>query len=155
MKKGSTIILRIAVSIVAMIVLLMCVRLAIEINSETNLNAWEYLVFIILYLSAITFFYAVYQAFKLLNYIDKNIAFTLLSVNALGKIKYCAFIISALYTLILPYFYFVADVEDAPGVMLIGLFMSIAPFVIAVFISVLQRLLNEAIIVKTENDLTV
>ena len=41
-----------------------------------------------MYVAAIPFFVALYQAFKLLSYIDKNQAFSELSVKALKKIKY-------------------------------------------------------------------
>ena len=43
-----------------------------------------------LYVPASPFFVALYQALKLLGYIDKNAAFSPLSVKALKNIKYCA-----------------------------------------------------------------
>ena len=43
----------------------------------------KYLVFINLYATAIPYYFALYQTFKLLNYIDKNNAFSELSVQAL------------------------------------------------------------------------
>jgi len=55
----------------------------------------------------------------------------------------------------LPYIYLVADRDDAPGVMLLGLVFTCAPIVIAVFAAVLQTLLHHAIQIKSENDLTV
>ena len=45
----------------------------------------KYLVFIVFDASAIPFYFALYQAFKLLRYIDKNKAFSELSVKALKK----------------------------------------------------------------------
>src|SRR5690554_1291952 len=56
-----------------------------------------------LFASAIPFFFALYQAYQLLTYIDKNEAFSEISVIALKKIKYCAFIISGIYVIILPF----------------------------------------------------
>ncbi|MEG6510294.1 DUF2975 domain-containing protein, partial [Desulforamulus ruminis] len=50
-----------------------------------------------IYATAIPYYFALYQAFKLLSYIDKNKAFSELSVKALKNIKYCAIIISSLY----------------------------------------------------------
>lgn len=55
----------------------------------------------------------------------------------------------------LPFFYIVAKLEDAPGIMLIGLGIIFASTIIAVFAAVLQRLLQEAIDIKSENDLTI
>ncbi|MNN82325.1 hypothetical protein D3C81_1992480 [compost metagenome] len=115
----------------------------------------KYLVFIDLYASAIPFYFALYQAFKLLGYIDKNKAFSELSVQVLKNIKYCAIIISSLYVLGLPLFYLMAEKDDAPGIIVIGLVIIFASMVIAVFAAVLQKLLKEAIELKLENDLTV
>jgi hypothetical protein len=108
-----------------------------------------------MYVSAIPFFIALYQAFKLLSYIDKNKAFSEISVKALKNIKYCAITISGLYVVGMPFFYILAELDDAPGVILIGMLFIFASMVIAVFAAVLQRLLQEAIDIKSENDLTI
>jgi hypothetical protein len=55
----------------------------------------------------------------------------------------------------LPLFYLVAERDDAPGIIFIGLVVIFASMVIAVFAAVLQRLLQEAIDIKSENDLIV
>ena len=55
----------------------------------------------------------------------------------------------------MPLFYLFAEIDDAPGVILIGMVIIFASMVIAVFAAVLQRLLKEAIDIKSENDLTV
>ncbi|MCC2453218.1 DUF2975 domain-containing protein, partial [Bacillus cereus] len=115
----------------------------------------KYLVFINLYATAIPYYFALYQTFKLLNYIDKNKAFSELSVQALKNIKYSALAISVLYVLSMPLFYLVAERDDAPGIIIIGMIMIFASMVIAVFAAVLQRLLKDAIDIKAENDLTV
>jgi hypothetical protein len=57
---------------------------------------------------------------KLLSCIDKNRAFSDLAVRALRDIKYCAIVISALYTAGMPYIVYVADKDDAPGVTALG-----------------------------------
>jgi hypothetical protein len=108
-----------------------------------------------MYLSAIPFFTALFQAFKLLSYIDKNDAFSEMSVKALKNIKFCAMSFSGLYVVILPFVYMVAELDDAPGLIIIGMVPVFASMVIAVFAAVLQRLLQEAIDIKSENDLTV
>jgi hypothetical protein len=108
-----------------------------------------------MYISAVPFYFALYQAFKLLCYIDKNKAFSQISVKALKNIKYCAITISALYLVIMPFVYLVAEKDDAPGLIIIGMVPIFASMVIAVFAAVLQKLLKEAIDIKSENDLTV
>ncbi|MFE5729235.1 DUF2975 domain-containing protein, partial [Heyndrickxia sporothermodurans] len=120
-----------------------------------NITYIKYFVLIYMYLTAIPFYFALYQAFKLLSYIDKNKAFSKISVTALKNIKYCAISISILYAGGMPLFYLAADKDDAPGIILIGLVVIFASMVIAVFAAVLQKLLKEAIDIKSENDLTV
>jgi hypothetical protein len=108
-----------------------------------------------MYVPALPFFAALYQTLRLLSYIDQNKAFSPLSVKALKKIKYCAIAISVLYASGMPYIVYVADRDDAPGAVAIGLIIIFASFVIAVFAAVLERLLQNAIDIKSENDLTV
>lgn len=103
--------------------------------------------------TAIPFYFALYQAFKLLTYIDQSEAFSALSVKALKSIKCCAFAISMVYVLVLPFIYILAEKDDAPSAILIGTVIIFASLVIAVFAAVLQRLLQEAINIKSENDL--
>lgn len=55
----------------------------------------------------------------------------------------------------MPLFYLIAEADDAPGIILIGMLLIFAALVIAVFAAVLQKLLQEAIHIKSENDLTV
>jgi hypothetical protein len=95
------------------------------------------------------------QAFKLLRYIDKNKAFSQLSVYSLRNIKFCAITISTLHVLVLPLFYLFAEKDDAPGVIFVGLVVPFASMMIAVFAAVLQKLLKNAIDIKSENDLTI
>lgn len=114
-----------------------------------------YPVLIGLYASAVPFFFALYQTLKLLGYIDRDKAFSELSVKALRNIKYCAVTISILYAGIMPLLAILAQEDDAPGVVAIGLVIVFASIVIAVFAAVLQKLLKHAIDIKSENDLTV
>ncbi|EGW41794.1 hypothetical protein DOT_0212 [Desulfosporosinus sp. OT] len=55
----------------------------------------------------------------------------------------------------MPFFYLVGEKDDAPGLILLGLVITFAPTVIAVFAAVLEKLLKDAIDIKSENDLTV
>ncbi|MNP73480.1 hypothetical protein D3C76_1701990 [compost metagenome] len=55
----------------------------------------------------------------------------------------------------MPLFYLIGEKDDAPGVIVIGMVMIFASMVIAVFAAVLQKLLKDAIELKSENDLTV
>jgi len=108
-----------------------------------------------MYITAIPFFVGLYQGIKLLGYVDKNKAFSNDSIKALGIIKYCGIIIGVLYGLGMPYIFNVAQQDDAPGVVLIGLVFTFAPITMAIIATVLQRVLSNAIALKSENDLIV
>ncbi|MBD2864040.1 DUF2975 domain-containing protein [Paenibacillus oceani] len=160
MKRGTTLFLKAAVILIGLPVLVLCIFVVPEIANYTaglypDMAFLKYFLLTDLYASAIPFYFALYQAFKLLNYIDKNKAFSERSVQALKNIKNCAIVISGLYVAGLPLFFLMAERDDAPGVILIGLVVIFASMVIAVFAAVLQRLLKEAIDIKSENDLTV
>ncbi|WP_276357612.1 DUF2975 domain-containing protein [Cohnella caldifontis] len=156
--KRETLFLKAAVCLMGVPVLALCVwgLPSFAIDAKGHFPAlWLYPALTGMYGSAIPFFIALYQAFRLLNLIDKNDAFSDLSVRALKVIKYCAFAICILYAAIAPLLYLMAEKDDAPGLMAIGLIVIFGSLVIAVFAAVLQNLLNNAIEIKSENDLTV
>lgn len=158
MKRGSTLFLKLALFLIGAPVLAIC-GIGIGWLPDHPFNAeFDHILYPIivgLYVSAIPFFMALFQAFKLLSYIDKNEAFSDLSVRALTKIKYCALTISGLFVILLPFVYILAEKDDAPGLILMGMVPIFASMVIAVFAAVLQRLLQQAIDIKSENDLVV
>ena len=161
MKRSSTLFLKLAVIFIGIPVLALCLFVLPQIANEANEAAnrgWDlayvvYGILVVMYLSVIPFYFALYQSFTLLRYIDKNQAFSELSVRALKKIKNCALIISGLYVIGLPFVFILAENDDAPGLILVGMVMIFAPMVIAVFAALLQRLLQEAVEIKSENDL--
>lgn len=158
MKRGTTIFLKLAVLLIGVPILALCIfGIPWLANNPVNPNyaGALYPIVIIMYVSVIPFIVALYQAFRLLSYIDKNEAFSLMSVKSLKTIKYCAIVISSLYVVMLPFVYVVAEKDDAPGLILMGMVPIFASLVIAVFSAVLQRLLQEAIDIKSENDLVV
>lgn len=160
MERGSTLFLKLAVVLIGIPVLALFIFVVPEIAEFAaelypELAYLRYLVLVDLYATAIPFYGALYWAFKLLSYIDKNHAFSDLSVKALKNIKYCALGLSGLFAAGMPLFYLMAERDDAPGIIVIGMVIIFASMVIAVFAAVLQRLLKEAIDIKSENDLTV
>lgn len=160
MKQVSTLFLKIAVFIIGTPVFVLCIFLVPKVANYAaelypDIAYMKSLVLIDLYATAIPFYFALYQAFRLLSYIDKNKAFSELSVRALKNIKYCAITISILYVGGMPLFYLMGEKDDAPGIIVLGLFIIFASMVIAVFAAVLQKLLKNAIDIKSENDLTI
>lgn len=156
MKQGSTLILRGFVILIGLVVLAFCaIGLPQVITSELK-GDFDYLPLLLgLYVTAVPFFIALYQTLKLLNYIDKNKAFSELSIKALNVIKYCAFTISGLFACGMPYIFYLADMDDAPGLAALGFVIIGASFVIGTSAAVLQKLVQSAVDIKSENDLTV
>lgn len=158
MKRGSTAILRAVIILIGSIVMAICIfGLPRLIMSELATGAdFDYGPILLgLYVTAIPFFFALYQALQLLSFIDNNQAFSDGSVRALMFIKYCAYVISGLFTIGMPYIFYIADKDDAPGVVAVGLVIIGASFVIGIFSAVMMKLVQNALDIKSENDLTV
>lgn len=152
-KRGSTLFLRGVVWLLGLIVLFLCVFL-LPLLAQEDIGYYRPILFG-LYVPAVPFFVALYQTLKLLDCIDKNKAFSQASVTTLMQIRRCAVIIAGLFTAGMPYIAYVADQDDAPGAILMGLVIIIASSAVAVFAAVLQKLLSDALAIKAENDLTV
>lgn len=149
MKKGSTLFLKLIVILIGLPVLALCILWLPSVVGYLPL-----LVIVGLYVTAISFFFALFQALKLLNYIDRNESFSELSVHALKNIKLCAIMICIIYVIIIPLIYPLADADDAPGLLAIPIVFLFASSVIAVFTSVLERLFKEALNLKSKSDST-
>ena len=158
-KRGSTTFLKVIIFLAGIAVLALCIFLVPHMANFAskmypNIAPMKFLVFIVMYGAAVPFYFALYQAFNLLRYIDESTAFSPISVKALKNIKCCAITISGFYVLGLPLFHLIAKKVDPP-IGLMGLIIIFTSLVIAVFAAILQRLLQEAINIKSENDLTV
>ena len=114
-----------------------------------------YGILILMYISVVPFFAALYQGFRLLGYIDSNKAFSELSLKSIQKIRSCAAAISIIYLFAMPLFYIVAEIDDAPGVILVGMILVFAPLTVTVFAAILKKLLKNAIDLKNDNELTI
>jgi len=159
MKQGSTLFLKVVIVLIGILVFTLCIFLFPWFNVASQNNPkvpyLPYLFLSYLYVTAIIFFFALYKAFKLLQYIDYNKAFSELSVKALNSIKNCALAISMMFVLIMPFIFYLAQIDDAPGLAALGLIITFASIVVAVFAAVLQKLFKNAIDIKLENDLTI
>jgi hypothetical protein len=94
---------------------------------------------IALYAAMIPFLFGLYQILRLFININKNKAFSELSVRTLKNIKYCSSTISVLYIISLPLLFILADKDDAPGILLFGLIVIFFNGVGAVFASVFKK----------------
>lgn len=154
MKQRSTIFLKLVIYLIALGVLSLCV-FVLPYGIRTDVTGYYRPILMGLYVPAIPFFFALNQALKLLGNIDKNNAFSSHSIKALKNIKLCAIAISSLFTIGMPFIFNAADRDDAPGVVLIGLIIIFASTIIAVAAALFQNLFQNALNLKSENDLTV
>lgn len=160
MKNASTHFLRLAIIGLGGLVLLFCIVVIPSIYTNwgevfPNLAALTYVLVGAMLVTAIAFYAALYQGLVLLRLIDLQKVFSSESVHALRSIKYCGWLIGAIYILAMPAVYLVAEVGDAPGLILIGMAFATAPITVAVFAALMQKLVQSAVELKTENDLTV
>lgn len=108
------------------------------------------------YTASITFFVALYNAFKLLGYIGQNKVFSSNSVKALRSIKYCAIVVSILIVLGGLYIRLFHNKEDDPaGFLAICIVTTFISIVFATAAAIFETLLQNAIDMKSENDLTI
>jgi hypothetical protein len=160
MKNGTTFFLKAALVVMGLPILALCIFIVPQIGQFAaelypEMAFLQYAIMAQLYATTIPFYFALYQAYQLLRLMDRQMAFSDLSVSALKKIKWSAALICCLHCLGLPLLFLLAERDDAPGLIVIGMVLVFASLVIAVFAAVLQVLLREAIAIKTENDLTV
>ena len=159
MKRISTIFLQAVIVLIGIVALAMLIRLPLTEGRANNLDMFNIYSdpFILYgYASSIAFFVALYKAFKLLGYIGQNKVFSSNSVGALKSIKYCAIVLSILIVLAGLYIRLFHNKEDDPAgflaICIVAIFVSI---VFATAAAIFEKLLQNAIDIKSENDLTI
>lgn len=161
MKKGSTIFLRVIVLLIGLGVLAL---LLWEPQTEgRNVNADQFSIYFrdpflaYVYLGSIPFFVALYQVFKLLGYIGRDKIFSQKSVRALRTIKYCALAVIGFIAGAEAFIFIMqkGKEDDIAGGVAMGVFIAFISLVIAAAAAVFERLLQNAVDIKSENDLTV
>lgn len=108
-----------------------------------------------IYLSAIAFYFASYEAWKILKNVASFSKFSKQTAIALRKMKWEIFAMSLSYCLLLPTFYIIGDIEDAPGIILFSGAIVVFPLLMSLFLGVLQELFERATLLQEENDATI
>lgn len=158
MKLRPTFFLKITTLIIAL-VMLGCLVFFVPylVDRATEINpAYAHLKIPILMglgLTAIPFYFALLQAFKLIQLIEIEQAFSKQSVKALENIKKSAIVILSLYVIGLILLFIINTLHL--GIAIMGLVIIFVTVVIVFFASVLQELLTHALKIKSENDLTI
>lgn len=160
MKRVSTIFLQIIILLLGAGVLAF---LILEPQVEgRNVNATQFEIYFkdpflaYLYLASIPFFVGLYQGFKLLGYARRNEIFFPRSVKALRIIKYCALITAMFIFGAEAYiFIFIRGTDDIAGGVMMGAFVILVCAIVGTAATVFERILQNAVDIKSENDLTV
>ena len=106
------------------------------------------------YTASIPFFVAFYQAFKMLGYAGQNKIFSQPAVKALETIKYCAIAIIG-FVAVGEIFIMLGNSDDRAGGVFMGILIIFGSAVIAAAAAMFERILQNAVEIKSENDLTV
>ncbi len=158
MKHSSTTFLKLVISLVATLVLAGMIWFPQTEGRATNLDLisiYSDPFIIYIYIGSIPFFVGLYQAFKLLNLIDQSKAFSQEAVNTLKYMKFASLSLIGFIILALFYIRFFASGDDPAGPTGLGIVVSFTAAVIATAAGVFQSLLQNAVDMKSENDLTV
>jgi hypothetical protein len=105
------------------------------------------------YLASIPFFVALYQAFAILGYVGQNRTFSPVTMKALRTIRFCAFAIIG-FVAVGELFIMVGDSDDRAGGVFLGILITFGSAVIATAAAMFERALQNAVDLKSENDLT-
>jgi Protein of unknown function (DUF2975) len=156
MKLGSTTFLKIVICLIAIAALAVCIfGLPGIIGQEAAKQRPEtaYLPYVFLacaYILCIPFFAGLYQAFKLITYMEGNMAFSKLSAGALRRVKYSAITISAMMVAGIAVLMVLSrgKGEDITGIVAPGLLVTFAAIVVATVAAVCQKRVQRAMDVK-------
>jgi len=106
------------------------------------------------YIASIPLFVALYQAFKVLGHVRQNQTFSQATVKALRTVKYCAIAIIG-FVVVSVVFMIFGDKDDRPAGVFMRILITFPSIVIAAAAAVFERVLQNGVDIKSENDLTV
>jgi cytochrome bd-type quinol oxidase subunit 2 len=159
MKRISTVFLQAVVVLIGIIALGLLLWMPLTEGRATNLDLFHIYsdpLILYAYVASIAFFVALYKTFKLLGYIGQNRVFSSNSVKTLKNIKYCAIILAVLIVVAGVYIRLFHEKEDDPaGFIAICIVTTFVSIVFATAAAVFEKLLQNAIDMKSENDLTI
>lgn len=158
MKRGSTVFLKAILILIAIGALVGMIRFPLTEGRAANLDfisIYRDPLIIFLYISSIPFYLALYQAFTLLGYVEKNSVFTHVAVDAVKKIKNCSLATIVFLVGFILYIRIVAQGDESAGPTMVGFISIIVSGIFASTAGILQKLLQNAVDLKTENDFTV
>ena len=109
----------------------------------------------LVYIGSIPFFVALFQAFKVLGYAGQNKVFSQAAVKALRTIKFCAIAIIGFVVVEEIFIMLNHGSDDPAGGVFMGILITFGSVVVATAAAMFERILQNAVEMKSENDLTV
>jgi hypothetical protein len=106
------------------------------------------------YIASVPFFVGLYQGIKVLGYAGRNKVISQEGVNALRRIKYCALAVIA-FVAVSVLFMIGGDPEDRPAGTFMRILVGFPSVIVAAAAAMFERVLQNAVDLKSENDLTV
>lgn len=159
MKRGSTIFLQVVIVLIGIgaLALLLWEPQIEGVNAHaTNFEIYFKDPFLALvYVGSIPFFIALYQAFEVLGYAGQNKVFSQAAVKALRTIKYCALAIIGFVAVEEVFILLNHGSDDPAGGVFMGVLITFGSIVIATAAAMFERILQNAVDIKSENDLTI
>ena len=159
MKRISTVFLQVVIVLIGLVALVILIRFPLTEGRARNLDLVSIYAdpFILYgYAASIAFFIALYKAFRLLGYIGQNKVFSSNAVGALKSIKYCAIVFGVLIVIAGLYIKIFHNKDDDPaGFLAMCIVITFASIVVATAAAIFQKILQNALDIKSENELTI
>lgn len=133
-------------------ILFLVLLLLFAVTKNLNLGSsfWFWLGTFSAFCSAFISLLIIFYLFKILAAIDMNVFLSATGVKLVIIIRNLAFGECIILTGLMPMIYRIVDLEDAPGVLIIGIgIFLLVPVGIATFISISQSLLEKAVKLKS------
>lgn len=106
------------------------------------------------YIASLSFFVALYQAFKILGYVRQNKTFSQATVKALRTIKYSSLALVGFIVAPVAYLFIVRPGDDIAGGVAIGLFLIFVSVIIATAAAMFERKVENIAKLTSKSGLT-
>ena len=148
-----TLVLRLTLIIIAAILLLFGFLMGVQLfTSEGDVI---YIAVAVVWIDMILGLFIVYALNKLLTLIDRNEIFSDITLNIMNRIQKLTLAIAIATVGLMPFFFTIAQLDDAPGLVLFGAGIVFIPFSIYILVAVMKETLSKAVSIKQENELTI
>ncbi len=151
MKKYTIILFKIVLLLITIAVFSLSVIGIISLIQDPINPIYGYILYpivIAIYLSTVLIYMAFYQTNKFLSLIEKQWIFSNTSIRFLEKIKWYGLIFGILYLIALPFFYLLANADDAPGVIFVGMIPLVGGVIVFLFAEIMIKIIDEGIELK-------